>query len=121
MKNQCLVEKLLNDLVGQKVKAFGIGSHNVWGRSDTIKTYTITKVICPNLDEEEVDEVYLDVYLKGYDAEQHGLIHTDSNFLKSIKKILADKGYKSEYLDYAGQIMQGENFVGMRLKKEFLD
>ena len=63
---------------------------------------------------------------KDWDIEKHGLIYTDSAFLKDARDILKNAGF-THYRDfeYSEQGMQGDNYVncdlGQKLALELID
>lgn len=57
----------------------------------------------------------LNVYLEDYDADQHGLIYTDTTFLKSLRHLLKKVRIKAD-IDYSEQGAQGDDFVNFDVR-----
>lgn len=103
--------KVLNDhLKSKKVTAFG-GKSGMWGTSETLKTYKISKVTSNYADGNFLS---LDVYLVGYD-DSSPLIYTDPTFLKSLTDLINSTSAKNfiKSINYSEHGMQGKNFVNL--------
>jgi hypothetical protein len=56
-----------------------------------------------------------------WDLEQHGLIYTDSLFIKQLRKFLHQHGLPGHDVDYSEQGMQGDDYVSLDVGEEFLE
>jgi hypothetical protein len=72
--------------------------------------------------EDEPDFGELRVYFdtKTWDIDEHGLIYTDSLFLKQLKKFLDQHGLAGKDVDYSEQGMQGDDYVSLDAGAKFL-
>lgn len=104
----------LNLLKGKEVRAFGLEGQGIWGRAETMQLYVIEKIELTYADEDEdledIDTVVhgnINVFLKGYNASQFGLIYTDRVFIQSLRDLIVtvDPDDKIE-VDYSEQGMQ---------------
>jgi len=60
---------------------------------------------------------------KTWNPDRHGLIYTDRNWIKDLRKILMKKGFSKKAvsgLDYTEQGMQGDDYVSIDTTKAFL-
>ena len=60
---------------------------------------------------------------KTWNPDKHGLIYTDRNWIKDLRKILVKKGFSEKAakdVDYSEQGMQGDNYVSCDVGKKFL-
>lgn len=57
---------------------------------------------------------------KTWDVETHGLIYTDSLFLKQLKKFLNSHGLAGVDVSYSEQGMQGDDYVSLDIGEVFL-
>lgn len=96
----------LAKLVGQKITAFGTQSHGYWGSHPQEISYKIKDINCDFADAYHS----LNLYLHDYDADQYGLIYTDTTFLKSLRHLLKKFRIKAK-IDYSEQGAQGDDFV----------
>ncbi len=112
---------------GTPVEAFGHRSRGIWGQDDDIHSYNIKGIAFEYADvfsnprksakyRRENPEVYsvIRVSLDKYNTDKDPLIYTDSNFLKHMKGLMDDLGFKGE-IDYTEQGMQGKTYVSMSL------
>ena len=88
---------------------------------------TAKSVRCTNLEiETDIDELadafyLLNIYFdrRTWKTDLHGLIYTDSLFLKELKKNLKKLGFNSDGIGYSEQGMQGDNFVNLDADEAF--
>lgn len=60
---------------------------------------------------------------KCWDISKHGLIYTDKNWIKEIKRGLSNLGYSQKAIrkvDYSEQGMQGDNYVSLDVDQSFV-
>lgn len=60
---------------------------------------------------------------KTWNPDKHGLLYTDRNWIKDLRKILVKKGFSEKAakdVDYSEQGMQGDNYVSCDIGKTFL-
>jgi hypothetical protein len=62
--------------------------------------------------------VYFDT--KTWNVDEHGLIYTDSLFLKQLQKFLNEHGLAGNDVDYSEQGMQGDDYVSLDVGAKFL-
>lgn len=55
-----------------------------------------------------------------WDTEQHGLIYTDSLFLKQLQRFLITHGLRGMDVEYSEQGMQGDDYVSLDIGRVFL-
>lgn len=72
-------------------------------------------------DEEDFGELRVYFNVNTWRVNRDGLIYTDSQFLKELRKLLNSLGYKGNDVDYSEQGMQGDNYVSLDVGKRFLD
>jgi hypothetical protein len=54
-----------------------------------------------------------------WNIERHGLIYTDREFEKELKKKLTEMGLPSKSLSYSEQGLQGDDYVHFDVSREF--
>ena len=63
--------------------------------------------------------VYFDT--KTWSLDDHGLIYTDSLFLKQLQQFLNQHGLTGKDVDYSEQGMQGDDYVSLDVGGKFLN
>jgi hypothetical protein len=56
-----------------------------------------------------------------WDVDQHGLIYTDSLFMKQLRNFLDSHGLAGKDVDYSEQGMQGDDYVSFDVGAKFLE
>jgi len=56
---------------------------------------------------------------KSWDTYKHGLIYTDSLFLKQLRKFLKSYGFPASDVNYSEQGMQGDDYVSLDAGNKF--
>ncbi len=72
-------------------------------------------------DEQDFGELRVYFATEDWNVEQHGLIYTDSLFLKQLQSFLNKHGIAGADVEYSEQGMQGDNYVSLDVGKKFLD
>lgn len=62
--------------------------------------------------------VYFDT--ESWNVKEHGLIYTDSGFLRDLQDFLTGLGMAGKDVDYSEQGMQGRDYVSLDVGPEFL-
>jgi hypothetical protein len=72
---------------------------------------------------DELDFGELRVYFdtESWDVNKHGLIYTDSLFMRQLREFLTQHGLVGKDVSYSEQGMQGDNYVSCDIGKKFLD
>lgn len=73
--------------------------------------------IDPALDFGEL-RVYFDT--QTWDRDQHGLIYTDRQFIRDLRRFLHGQGLSGSDVEYSEQGMQGSDYVSLDVGAEFL-
>lgn len=108
-------------LTGKRLTAFG-GERGLWGKHAEPIEFEVSEAEVVYGDaESENGFVSLNIRLSGYQADQHGLIYTDSTFLASLKAVLAQAGMDGEALHYSEAGMQGDDYVNLDVSFYTLD
>lgn len=92
--------------------------------SNCARKVSLTKARLAYLDDDN-DFGELRVYFdtKSWDVEEHGLIYTDSMFLKELRALLETLGFakqEAKDVDYSEQGMQGDNYVSLDVGGVFI-
>lgn len=88
--------------------------------SNVVAPVNTTLVEVPYIDDEEGFgelRVYFD---NSWVVKTDGLIYTDKQFLKELRKELTAAGLAGSDADYSEQGMQGNNFVSLDIGKKFI-
>jgi hypothetical protein len=90
-----------------------------WSREERAVTVTGMKL---GYVADELDFGELCVYFnkKTWDVTKHGLIYTDTLFLRELRAFLDAHGLPGKDVDYSEQGMQGDNYVSLDIGKDFL-
>jgi hypothetical protein len=56
-----------------------------------------------------------------WDVNKLGLIYTDKQFMKELKKLLTAKGFDAGDVSYSEQGMQGDNYVSCDVGERFIN
>lgn len=89
--------------------------------SDTKKAVTITDMRLGQYISDDLDFGELCVYFdKSWNCNEDGLIYTDSQFLKDLRRFLHAHGLAGNDVEYSEQGMQGDNYVSLDVGAEFL-
>lgn len=71
-------------------------------------------------DEEEFGELRVYFTPKSWNVETDGLIYTDSQWEKELKKLLNDLGFNAKDVSYSEQGMQTDSYVSLDVGKKFI-
>jgi len=58
---------------------------------------------------------------KNWDVNKLGLIYTDKQFMRELKKLLTQKGFDASDVSYSEQGMQGDAYVSCDVGKQFIN
>lgn len=88
--------------------------------SEVIAPVNITKITVDYVNDER-DFGELRVHFdNSWVVKTDGLIYTDKQFLKELRKELTAAGFEGKDVDYSEQGMQGNKFVSLDVGKKFL-
>ena len=89
--------------------------------SDKAKPVKTLRIEVPYInDEEDFGELRVHFDTKTWDCYKHGLIYTDSLFIKELREQLDLIGFPGKDADYSEQGMQGDDYVSLDIGKKFL-
>lgn len=99
------------------LKTSGIG---YW--SNESRWVTVTFIDVPYIDEDEdFGELRVFFDTETWNVEEHGLIYTDTGFIKELKRALMEHGFDPTDVSYSEQGMQGDNYVSLDVGPAFLE
>lgn len=81
------------------------------------------KVTCIRLNADEGDtfgELMVEFDTDTWDIDEHGLIYTDPQFLKELRRALREAGFNSTDVEYSEQGMQGDDYVSLDVGEKFI-
>ena len=102
----------------QKV-TFTTAGDGFW--SSVSKSVNIVDMQLGSYISEELDFGELCVYFdSSWEVDEDGLIYTDSQFLKDLRRFLHMHGLPGDDVEYSEQGMQGDNYVSLDVGEKFL-
>lgn len=102
----------------QKV-TFNTAGDGYW--SNVKKEVNIVDMVLGNYISDELDFGELCVVFDdSWDVNRDGLIYTDSQFLKDLRRFLHTHGLPGDDVEYSEQGMQGDNYVSLDVGERFL-
>ncbi len=102
----------------QKV-TFNTAGDGFW--SSVSKSVNIVDMQLGSYITEELDFGELCVYFdSSWEVDEDGLIYTDSQFLKDLRRFLHQHGLPGDDVDYSEQGMQGDDYVSLDVGEKFL-
>ena len=72
-------------------------------------------------DEEGFGELRVFFNLNTWNTERHGLIYTDSQFMRELRNFLNGMGLAGRDVSYSEQGMQGDNYVSLDCSEVFIN
>ena len=89
--------------------------------SDVAKAVNTTKIDVPYInDEEDFGELRVYFDKASWNVKQDGLIYTDKQFIKELRKELTSVGFDGKDAGYSEQGMQGDNYVSLDVGQKFI-
>lgn len=89
--------------------------------SDVAKAVNTTKITVDYVnDENDFGELRVHFNTKSWNVDAEGLIYTDSQFIKELRKELTAVGLAGADVDYSEQGMQGDSYVSLDVGKKFI-
>ena len=89
--------------------------------SNTAKDVVVNKLALAYInDEGDFGELRVYFNTASWDVNKHGLIYTDSLFIKQLREVLTSAGFNATDVDYSEQGMQGDYFVSLDVGEAFL-
>lgn len=91
--------------------------------SNKVRPVIITKMELSYVnDDEDFGELRVYFDTDSWNTKVHGLIYTDSQWIKELRAFLKSHGYKGvNGVGYSEQGMQGNNYVSLDVEKAFID
>jgi hypothetical protein len=98
---------------------FNTSGDGFW--SDVAKPVTIVDMQLGSYISDELDFGELCVYFDdSWNVEQDGLIYTDGQFERDLRRFLHEHGLPGDDVSYSEQGMQGDNYVSLDVGERFL-
>jgi hypothetical protein len=96
------------------------GSGGYWSNTKTAVEITGLQLAYLN-DELDFGELRVFFNTATWDVNKLGLIYTDKQFMKELKKLLTAKGFDAGDVSYSEQGMQGDNYVSCDVGERFIN
>jgi hypothetical protein len=96
------------------------GGGGYWSNTKTAVEITGLQLAYLN-DELDFGELRVFFNTATWDVNKLGLIYTDKQFMKELKKLLTAKGFDAGDVSYSEQGMQGDNYVSCDVGERFIN
>jgi len=107
---------LLRSWFEKTIAVFGEDGFGKYGTNSMPLYFQIIDInVNLTMDEDDEPTCKVDLLLGGYDADVHGLIFTDQNFMISIKKLLVEQEIDPTCVSYASKEDQGASYVSLEV------
>ena len=91
-----------------------------WSRTVAAVEITALQLAYTN-DELDFGELRVRFNTNTWDVNKLGLIYTDKQFMKELKKLLTANGFDASDVSYSEQGMQGDAYVSCDVGKQFIN
>jgi hypothetical protein len=96
------------------------GGGGFWSNTKTAVEITGLQLSYLN-DEQDFGELRVRFNTATWDVDKLGLIYTDKQFMRELKKLLTQKGFDAGDVGYSEQGMQGDAYVSCDVGKQFIN
>ena len=96
------------------------GGGGYWSNTKTAVEITGLQLAYTN-DELDFGELRVCFNTAHWDVNKLGLIYTDKQFMKELKKLLTANGFDASDVSYSEQGMQGDAYVSCDVGKQFIN